>query len=104
MLRHFGGAIEPPAPLVKWTLRLSFIRLRVIVHDFNGDAVQVRGKTSVVSVQAQIISVDARQPNQCASFNDNLALVTLLIREYGCGFGTEDVDVIVQQIILLHLG
>ena len=65
------------------------MRLRVIVHDFNGDAVQIRGKTGVVSVQAQIIAVDARQPNQCASFNDNLAFVALGISEDGCGFGTE---------------
>ena len=36
----------------------------MVVHDVNCNAVQIRGKTGLIAVQAQIIAVDARQPNQ----------------------------------------
>lgn len=65
---------------------------------------QIGKKAGVVVVQAQIIALDARQPNQCPGFNDNLALVSLVVGEDGCWRRSKKIDVVLKEFILVHLG
>lgn len=55
----------------------------MVVHDFDGDAMQIGKKTGLVVVQAQIITVNAGQAYLCPGFDDNLPLVA-----YVCSSGS----------------
>jgi len=52
-----GGAVDRSLPHLHAALPL--VRLGVVVHDFDGDAMQIGKKTGVVVVRAQVITVNA---------------------------------------------